>query len=107
MGYSPGTTSQENPFQGMSFVSPPCGDVGPPFIATLNLPRLTIGLPVWLFSNPVIPNATFVSDPCPLSHEHQPHVDPSPSLPNVNQLPFLPLHLLKNLMLVNGRVRRG
>ena len=67
----------------MSFFSPLCGDVGPPFMATLNLPRLTIGLPVWLFSNPVIPNASFVSNPGPLLHEHQPHVNPSPSSSNV------------------------
>ena len=67
----------------MSFVSSPYGDVGPPFMATLNLPGLTIGLPVWLFSNPIIPNASFVSDPGPLSHEHQPHANPSPSSSNV------------------------
>ena len=78
-----GTTNQENPFQGMSFVSPLCGDVGLPFMATLNLLGLTIGLPIWLFSNPVILNAPFVSDPSPLSHEHQPHVNPSPSSSNV------------------------
>ena len=60
MGDSPGTTSQKNPFKGMYFVSPPCEDVGPPFMATLNLPGLTIGLPVWLFSNPVIPDAPFM-----------------------------------------------
>ena len=83
MGDSLKTASQENPFQDMSFVSPPCGDVGPPFIATLNLLGLTIGLPIWLFSNPVIPNAPFVSDPGPLLHEHQPHVNPSPSSSDV------------------------
>ena len=48
-------------------------------MATLNLPRLTIGLPVWLLSNPVTPNAPLVSDPGPLPHENQPHVNPSPS----------------------------
>ena len=83
MGDSPGTTSQENHFQGMSFVSPPCGDVGPPFMATLNLLGLTIVLLVWLFSNPIIPNAPFVSNPGPLPHKHQSHVNPSPSSSNV------------------------
>ena len=83
MGNSPGTTSQETPFQCMYFVSPPCGDVGPPFMATLNLPELTIGLPVWLFSNLVIPNAPFLLDHGPLLHENQPHVNPSPSSSNV------------------------
>ena len=67
----------------MYFVSPPCGDVGSPFMATLNLPGLTIGLHVWLFSNPVIPNAPFLLDPFPLPHEHQTHVNPSPSSSNV------------------------
>jgi hypothetical protein len=29
----------------------PCfGNIGPPYIATLSLPRFTIGLPIWLFS---------------------------------------------------------
>ena len=83
MGDFPGTTSKENPFQGMSFVSPPCGAIGPPFMATLNLPGLTIGLLIWLLSNTVIPNALFVLDPGPLLHEHQPHVNPSPSSSNV------------------------
>ena len=82
MGDSSGTTSQENPFQGMSFVSPPYGDVGPPFMATLNLLGLTIELPIWLFSNPTIPNLPFVLDPGPLPHENQPHVNPSPSSSN-------------------------
>ena len=83
MGHSPTTTSQENPFQGISFVSPPCGAVGTPFMASLSLPRLNRGLNVWLFSNPVIPNAPFVPDPSPLLHEHQPHVNPSPCSSNV------------------------
>ena len=86
MGDSPGTTSQENPFQGMSFVSPACRAVGSPFMDTLNLPILTIGLPVWLFSNIVITNSSFVSDPILLPHEHQPHVNPSPSSLNVESI---------------------
>ena len=44
-----GTTNQEIPFQGVPFVFPPSEGIGPPFIATLNLPGLTIGLPVWIF----------------------------------------------------------
>ena len=55
-------------------------------MATLKLPGLTIGLPVWLFSNLAIPNASFVSDPGPLPHEHQPHVNPSPSSLNVESV---------------------
>ena len=73
------TTNQETPLPSISFVFPPYGDVGPPLMATLSLPRLTIGLPVWLFSSPVIPCTPVASDHNPSSQEHQPHVDPSPS----------------------------
>ena len=41
-----GTTTQEVPFQGVPFVFPPSEGIGPPFIATLNILGLTIGLPV-------------------------------------------------------------
>ena len=34
------------------------GDVGAPHMATLSLPGLTIGLPVWLFSTNVVQNTT-------------------------------------------------
>ena len=40
------TTIQEIHFQGVPFVFPPSEGIGPPFIATLNLFELTIGLPV-------------------------------------------------------------
>ena len=77
------TTNQETPLPTTSFVFPPYGYVGPPFMATLSLPGLTIRLPIWLFSNPVIPCTPISSDPNPSSQENQPHVDPSPSSPNV------------------------
>ena len=83
MGDSPRTTGQKTPFQGMSLVSPPSGAVGPPFMATLNLPKWNIGLPMWLFSNIVIPNAPFMSDKGPSPHENRSHVNPSPSSSNV------------------------
>ena len=83
MGDSPRTTSQETPFQGICFVSPPSGDVGTPFMATLSLPGLTIGFLVWLLSNPVVPNTPFVSYHGPSLYEHRPHVNPSPSSSNV------------------------
>ena len=78
------TTNQETPLPSMSFVFPPYGDVGPPLMVTLSLPRLTIGLPVWLFSSPVIPCTPVASDPNPSSQEHKPHLDPSPSSPDVS-----------------------
>ena len=77
-------TNQETPSPSTSFVFPPYGDVGPPFMDTLSLPRLTIGLPIWLFSSPVIPCTPVASDPNPSLQEHQPHVDPSPSSPDVS-----------------------
>ena len=46
MASSSGTTTQEVPFQVVPFVFPPSEGIGPRFIATLNLPRLTIGLSV-------------------------------------------------------------
>ena len=33
------------------------GNVGTPLMATLNIPGLNVGLPVWLWSTPNIPNA--------------------------------------------------
>ena len=52
----PKSSNQEIPFH-----VDPCnfssfGNVGPPMMATLSLPGLTIGLPVWLFSIPSVPN---------------------------------------------------
>jgi hypothetical protein len=66
---------------GEPFVFPSYGNIGPAHIATLSLPGLTIGLPVWLFSTQVIPNAVSSSVVSISPQEHQPHVDPSPSSP--------------------------
>jgi hypothetical protein len=66
---------------GEPFVFPSYGNIGPPHIATLSLPGLTIGLPVWLFSTQVIPNAVSASVVNTSPQEHQSHVDPSPSSP--------------------------
>jgi hypothetical protein len=76
MASVPRMTNEGTPFPGESFVFP-YRNVGPPYIATLSLPGLTIGLSVWLFSTPVISNAgaSDVSTP----PTHQPHVDLSPS----------------------------
>jgi hypothetical protein len=64
-------------FQRKPFFCPSYRNVGPPYIATLNLPGLTIGLPVWFFSTLVISNvgSSDVSTP----PTHQPHVDLCPS----------------------------
>ena len=84
MGSPSRNTNQETHLPSMSFVFPPYGDVSPPVMAILSLPILTIGLPIWLFSSPVIPCTPVASNPNPSSQEHQPHVDPSPSSPDVS-----------------------
>jgi hypothetical protein len=56
-------------------------NIGPPHIATLSLPGLTIGLSAWLFSTQVILKAVSDSFVSTSPQEHQPHVDPSPSSP--------------------------
>jgi hypothetical protein len=72
---------------GEPFVFPSYENIGPPHIATLSLPGLTIGLPVWLFSTQVIPNAVSASVISTSPQEHQPRVDPSPSSPIRSSLP--------------------
>jgi hypothetical protein len=79
MASVPGMTTEGTPALGEPFVFPSYGNIGPPHIATLSLPGLTIGLPVWLFSNQVIPNAVSASVTSTSPQEHQPHVYPSPS----------------------------
>jgi hypothetical protein len=86
MASTPRNTNGGTPCPGEPFTFPSFGNIGPPYIATLSLPRLTIGLPVWLFPTQVIsnfpsasatPNASDVSTP----PTHQPHVDFFPSSP--------------------------
>jgi hypothetical protein len=81
MASVPEMTNEGTSTPGEPFVFPSCGNIGPPHIATLSLPGLTIGLPVWLFSTQVIPNAVSASVVSTSPQEHQPHVDPSPSSP--------------------------
>jgi hypothetical protein len=82
-------TNEGTPSPGEPFVFPSYGNIGPPNIATLSLPGLTIGLPVWLFSTQVILNAVSASVVSTSPQEHQPHVDPSPFLPIRYSFPFL------------------
>jgi hypothetical protein len=81
MAFVPGTTNEGTPIPREPFVFPSYRNIGPPHIATLSLPSLTIGLLVWLFSTQVIPNAASASIVSTSPQEHQPHVDPSPSSP--------------------------
>jgi hypothetical protein len=81
MASVPEMTNEGTSSPGEPFVFPSYGNIGPPHIATLSLPGLTIGLPVWLFSTQVIPNAVSASVVSTSPQEHQPRVDPSPSSP--------------------------
>jgi hypothetical protein len=81
MASVPRMTNEGTPAPGEPFVFPSYGNIGPPHISTLSLPGLTIRLPVWLFSTQVIPNEVSASVTRTFPHEHQPHVDPSPSSP--------------------------
>jgi len=74
-------TNEGTPALGKPFVFPFYGNIGPPHITTLSLPGLTIGLPIWLFSTHVIPNAVSASVTINSPQEHEPHVGPSPSSP--------------------------
>jgi hypothetical protein len=82
MASVPGMTNEATHSPQEPFVFPSYRNVGPPYIATLSLLGLTIGLLVWLFSTQVIPNATSASVLSTFPLEHQPHVDPSPSSPS-------------------------
>jgi hypothetical protein len=77
----PKMTNEATPALGEPLVFPSYGNVGPPYITTLSLPGLAIGLPIWLFSTLVIPNAASASVVSTSLQENQPHVDPSPSSP--------------------------
>jgi hypothetical protein len=52
-----GDTNQGSPSQGDSFSFPFFGNVGGPLMATLYIPGLNVGLPVWLGTIPNVPNA--------------------------------------------------
>ena len=75
---NPGIPSYGNPGH-----FPPFGNVGAPYMATLSLPGLTVGLPVWLFSTSLVPNVTTTSQsvPPPEQHHVDSKVDVSPSSP--------------------------
>jgi hypothetical protein len=79
MASFPRMTNEGTPFPREPFVFPSYINIGPPHIATLSLPGLTIGLSVRFFSTQVIWNAASVLVVRTFPQEHQPHVDPSPS----------------------------
>ena len=83
MATFPGFTKPSPPHDGNPGHFPPLGNVGAPYMATLSLPRLTIGLPVWLFSTSLVPTVSTAgqSVPPPEQHHVDSKVDLSPSSP--------------------------
>lgn len=57
MAKFPDNTHQGTPSQGDSCSFPLFGNVGIPLMATLYIPGLNVGLPVWLGTIPNVPNA--------------------------------------------------
>ena len=77
MAEIPESSNQEVPFHVDPCSFPSFGNVGPPMMATLSLPGLTIGLSVWFFSIPSVPNvptASPVSSPCQRNHNNTDHL---------------------------------
>jgi hypothetical protein len=66
-------TNQGNPSQGDSCAFPFLENVGVPLMATLYIPGLNVGLPVWLGTIPNVLNALGASQLRTLCHGH--HVD--------------------------------
>jgi len=66
-------TNQGIPFEGNPGPFPAFGNVGAPYMATLSLPGLTVGLPVWLFSTSVLLNVPTTGQSIPPLEQH--HVD--------------------------------
>ena len=81
MEKDPKDTTQGTPIHGDPCACPFFGNIGPPMIATLQLPRFTIGLLVWLFSTLTILNAPTASHVTTTCHEHQIKVNPLLSSP--------------------------
>jgi hypothetical protein len=72
-------TNQGTPSQGDSCAFPFFGNIGAPLMATLNIPGLTVGLLVWLWTTLNVPNALEASQISTLCQGNQIDVDPLPS----------------------------
>jgi hypothetical protein len=113
MASNPGSTNGGTPSLGEPYTFPSFGNFGPPYVATLSLPRLTIGLPFWLFPTLVIlnppnvlvaPNTLYVNTP----PTHQPHVDfsPSSSIKYPSIYPSLPIESSKESSQVDQKKKK-
>jgi hypothetical protein len=70
MAKVPDNTNQGTPSQGDSCVFPFFGNVSVPLMATLYIPGLNVGLPVWLGTIPNVPNDFDTSQLSTLCHGH-------------------------------------
>ena len=79
----PKFSNQGVPYEGSPSPFPTLGNIGAPYMATLSLPGLTVGFPVWLFSTFVVPSvpATIPFTPPPEQRHVYSKVDLSPSSP--------------------------
>jgi len=79
------STNQGIPFEGNPSPFSSWGNIAALYIATLSLPGITIGLPVWLFSTSIIQNTMIPEQ----SNQHpvDTEVDPSPSSSFVSPSP--------------------
>jgi len=77
------STSQGFPSDGNLGPFPSFGNAGAPYMGMLSLPRLSIGLPIWLFSTSMVPSVPTPIQTSPLfeSCHDDSKVDPSPSSP--------------------------
>ena len=84
------STNQGIPLGGNPSPFSSWGDVGAPHMATLSLPGLTIGLPVWLFSTNVVQNTTIPEQSSQQLDEsrvtHQPSTSSNSSSPPSSSL---------------------
>ena len=81
MATFPGFSDQGIPSGGIPSPFPALGNIGAPYMVTLSLPGLTVGLPVWLFPTSIVPTIVPPSTSPPKQHHVDSKVDPSPSSP--------------------------
>ena len=77
MSNTPLNANQEIPMMGTPCTIPLTRNVGVPLMATLNLPRFTLGLPVWFFSAPTVLKDPDASQVRSLYQGHQNTASPS------------------------------